>query len=258
MRKVSIIIPSYNEEKRIGRTMKSYLDYFNSLKKQRILDFELIIVINNTKDNSRKIIYNFKDESLKVLDFEKRGKGFAVIEGFKEALKGNSELIGFVDADMSTTPESFYDLVEKIGGAGGAIAGRYSKGAKVYPKQSLARIISSRMYNSVIRALLLIPYRDTQCGAKLFSREALKSTINEMGMTKWAFDVELIYKIRKKGYKIKEIPTKWSNQDYSTINFMKSGPWMVLGIIRLRLLNSPFKFLVRLYDKIMERIRRFL
>ena len=114
------------------------------------------------------------------------------------------------------------------------------------------------MYNSVIRALLLIPYRDTQCGAKLFSREALKSTINEMGMTKWAFDVELIYKIRKKGYKIKEIPTKWSNQDYSTINFMKSGPWMVLGIIRLRLLNSPFKFLVRLYDKIMERIRRFL
>ena len=126
MRKVSIIIPSYNEEKRIGRTMKSYLDYFNSLKKQRILDFELIIVINNTKDNSRKIIHGFRDESLKVLDFEKRGKGFAVIEGFKEALKGNSELIGFVDADMSTSPESFYDLVEKIGGAGGAIAGRYS------------------------------------------------------------------------------------------------------------------------------------
>ena len=75
-------------------------------------------------------------------------------------------------------------------------------------------------------------------------------------MTQWAFDIELLYKIRKQGYRIKEIPTVWSNEDYATINFWQAGPFMALSVVRLRLLNSPFKFAVRTYDKVVGKIHR--
>lgn len=256
MQKIGIIVPAYNEEKRIGNTLKEYLEYFDRLKRDRkIKNYLMIVVVNNSQDRTREIAEKYTCKHLKVLEFVKGGKGFAVIEGFKFALKKDLEIIGFVDADMSTRPEYFYELVRNIGGFGCVIASRYIGGAKVNPKNTFLRIFASKVYNAFIRSILLIPYRDTQCGAKAFRKKAIQKVINKIGMTQWAFDIELLYKLRKNGYLIKEIPTVWSNKDYSTINFWESGPWMALSVIRLRLLFSPFKKIVSVYDRLLNYIR---
>ena len=254
--KVAVIIPAHNEEKRIANTLESYSLYFENLRKIKKLDYEILIVINNTFDKTLDIVKSFQQKNKRViyLNLVKGGKGYAVIEGFKDALKRDSGLIGFVDADMATDPRAFYDLMKSIGHNDGVIASRYVKGAIVEPKPTLSRIISSRMFNYLIRATLLIPYRDTQCGAKIFRREAIRKSINDISLSQWAFDVDLIYTIRRKGFKIAEIPTIWADKEYSKINFLKSGPWMALGVIRLRLLNSPFNSLMRIYDKMLNRL----
>ena len=247
-------MPAYNEERRIGAALEVYSKFFSGLKKENILDYEILVVINNTTDHTEEIVKGFitEDGSIKYLNFKQGGKGFAVIEGFKDALKRNNELVGFVDADLATPPEAFYDLITKIGNYGGAIASRYIPGSIVNPKPTIQRIIASRIFNLFIRAILFMPYRDTQCGAKLFKRKAIESVISNLSMSQWAFDVELLYHLRKKGFVIKEIPTRWSDKEYSKIHFAKAGPFMALSIVRLRLLNSPFKSFVKVYNKMFD------
>jgi len=245
--KLAIIIPAYNEEKRIGVTLDEYGKFFKKLKKDKLLKFEIIVVINNTKDRTEEIVkeYSKKHNEIKYLNFKQGGKGFAIMEGFKEALKSDFYLIGFVDADLATKPEAFYDLIINLGDYDSIIASRYIPGARVYPKQSVQRIIASRIFNFLIRILFLMPFADTQCGAKLFKRKVVENVTNKLGLTQWAFDVELLYLTRKAGFKIKEFPTTWSDKEYSKINFTKAGPRMALSIIRLRLINSIFEPILR-------------
>ena len=148
--KVAIIIPAHNEEKRIAKTLEAYLFYFENLRKQKLLDYEILVVINNSKDKTLDIVKSFSKKNIraKYLNLVKGGKGYAVLEGFKEALRKENDLIGFVDADMATKPEAFYDLIRNLGKNDGAIASRYVKGAIVEPKPTLSRIISSRIFLS--------------------------------------------------------------------------------------------------------------
>ncbi len=249
--KVSIIIPAYNEEKRIKETLEQNLKFFKELKKNKILDFEIIVAVNGSKDKTIDIVKYFakKNKELKYLNLKRGAKGYAVIEGFKEALKSDSSLIGFKDADMATKPEAYYELIKNIGNADGIIASRYLRGAIINPKPTLERIFASRIFNFMIRIILGLKFNDTQCGAKLFKRNVLEKTIPKLTFSQLAFDVDILYNMKKLGFKIKEIPTTWSDEEYSKVNFSKAGPWMALAIIRLRILNSPLKSLIKIYDK---------
>ncbi len=251
MLKIAIIMPAYNEERRIGKTLESYGNYFNRLVKNKVLDYELLVVINNTKDRTEEIVrgYMKKNPCVRYLNFKRKGKGFAVIEGFKEALKRDNELIGFVDADMATSPEEYHRLINGIKEYDGAIADRYMKGSIVIPKPSYKRLAAKKLFNFVIRSFLLVPFGDTQCGAKLFRRRALEETLPHLSMSGWAFDADLIYSMKKSGFRIRAVPTIWIDKEYSTINFWQAGPWMAIAVIRLRILNSPFRRFVRIYDK---------
>ena len=258
MEKISIVIPAYNEEKRIGKTLELYSAFFNMLKKEKNLDYELLIVINNTTDNTENIVKNAQNKNDKIiyLNLKRGGKGYAVIEGFKEALKRSSDLIGFVDADLATSPEEYSKLIFSIGKFDGAIADRYTKGSKVFPPATFRRLVVGRIFNFLIRSLLFLPFKDTQCGAKLFKRSALERIIPLLGMSQWAFDVDLLYNLYKNKFNIISVPTIWIDKEYSKINFIRAGPWMALGIIRLRILNSPMKNLIRIYDKLVRFIPR--
>lgn len=251
MSSIAIVIPAHNEEKRIGKTLEEYIHYFKKLS-SRNLKFKIIVVINASTDRTSKIVEEKKNKILSSIEFLQGGKGFAVREGFTYALNQKFDYIGFVDADMSTTPQEFYRLYKEIKNDDGVIASRYLKGAKLTPKNTFFRVTASRIYNFFIRSIMLIPYRDTQCGAKIFTSNSISKIINKMGITSWAFDVEMLYLLNKNGFKVKEVPTEWSNKDYSKINFWKSGPWMAMAILRLRLLNSPFKEIVRAYDKFIR------
>lgn len=256
IKNLCLVIPAHNEEKRIGKTLEEYCKFFRNKKKQKaIKNFEIVVVINNTQDKTEEVVKKMQKryKQLRYLNFKIGGKGFAVIEGFKYALKKNFDLIGFVDGDLATPAVAYYELIEKIDNYDGAIASRYIKGSIINPKPTWQRYIASRVFNFLIRSLLMMPYRDTQCGAKIFKKEALKKNIEYFRISKWAFDVDVLYQLRRKGHRIKEVPTIWSDQKYSKINLGKCGLEMFLAIVRLRLLNSPFKEFIRIYEKFLNK-----
>ncbi|MDO8517226.1 MAG: glycosyltransferase [Nanoarchaeota archaeon] len=255
MEKLSIIIPAYNEEARIGRTLEQYLAFFKQKKKQKIVDVEIIVVLNACKDKTLEVCNKFKCKELKILNFEQGGKGFAVVEGFKEALKGDSNYIGFTDADMSTPPEAFYDLYANIKDVDGVIANRWDKNSKISVEQTLLRKIMSRGFNVIIRTLFIIPHRDTQCGAKLFKREKLMIVLPKLGSSEWSFDVDLLFYMRREKAKIKSIPTTWNDEKGSKINIKKTPIKMFLSAVRLRLVHSPLKFIVRVHNIMPEKFK---
>ncbi|MEK6855954.1 MAG: glycosyltransferase [Nanoarchaeota archaeon] len=235
-------MPAYNEEKRIGPTLKSYSRYFESIRKLKHIDYEIIVVINNTNDNTIGVVKTYQNNNQRIwyLNLLNGGKGYAIIEGFREALKGKSQMIGFVDADGSTSPKAFYKLIESINGVDGVIASRYLKGAIVEPAPKFRRIFFSRVYNFIIKLLFFINYQDTQCGAKLFRKKALQKAIPNIRTFQWAFDIDLIYQFKKNNFKITEIPTVWKDKNYSKLNLFSAGPSMMFELIKLRLLNLPF------------------
>jgi len=236
---LTIIMPAYNEEKRIGKTLQEYASYFDK-------DTEILVVINNTRDRTEEIVkyYQVKYQHIKYLNFKKGGKGFAIMEGFKEALKNkDNTLIGFVDADLSTSAEAFHDLIKNIENSDGVIASRYLTGSIVTPAQPFKRILASRVFNIIVRTMFFFSYSDTQCGAKIFKRYTLERIINNIGVTNWAFDIDLLYHLHKEGFNIKEHPTVWANDEDSKINLGRSSLQMLLACCRLRLCNSPFAFM---------------
>jgi len=253
--KLSIIIPAHNEEKRISRTLEDYGSFFRKAGK----NVEILIILNACTDKTLDIAkkFNKKYKQIKYLNLKLGGKGYALIEGFKAA-KG--DIIGFADADDSTSAAEFYRLTAKIKGYDGVIGSRYLKDSIVQPKQSIGRIVVSRIFNFMIRILFFMNYRDTQCGAKIFKRETIKKVLPNLGITHWAFDVDLLYQMKRNHFKIKEHPTIWKDEAYSKLNFMNAGPSMTLSVIRLRLIYSPFKFMIKAYDLLPQylKIRSYL
>lgn len=261
--KVSIIIPAYNEERRIKKTLSEYSTFFEKIKRKQKINYEILIVINNTKDRTKEIVQNFskKNKNILYLDFKKGGKGFAITQGFKDALKRNNDFIGFVDADLATTPQAFFDLIlelRKNKKIQGVIASRALKDSVA--KFSVIRKITHKGFNLVVRIFFLLPYSDTQCGAKLFKREVLEKINVKISLAEWAYDVNLLYLGRKNGFKIKEIPTVWKDKEGSKVKVIKTSIQMFSGVLRLRLIYSPFekilrpvKFILFWGDKIINR-----
>lgn len=246
----SIIIPAYNEEKRIGPTLEDYCEFFYGK-----IDYQILVVINGTSDNTEGVVkqYQKKYAQIKYLNFERGGKGFAIIEGFKDSLKNDFDFIGYADADGATPPESFYDLVKKIPFYDGVIASRWRKDSYIKTKQTLLRKITSQGFNFLTRSILFLPYSDTQCGAKIFNRKALESVVGGLGITKWAFDIDLLCRLKSRKFRVIEIPTIWEDKKESKLNLTKVPFQMFASIIRLRLIYSPFSFIVKIYDKLPKR-----
>jgi len=257
MPSICIVIPAYNEEKRIGPTLVSYSKFFEGLEKIKKIKHRMLIVINNTTDKTEEIVkeHILKHKSMSYINLEQGGKGYAVIEGFKKALTMKTDYIGFVDADLATPPEGYYKLILKLSNCDGAIGERYAKGAVMYPKPTKARFMAKRLFNFVVRTIILLPYNDTQCGAKVFRRRVIERILPRLSMSQWAFDVELLYHANRGGYKICSVPTKWFDKKDATINFWTAGPFMVLGIIRLRIINSPLKSFVKFYDSMLRLLK---
>ena len=211
--KLSIIIPAYNEAGRIERTMRAYHQFFS----EKNVSFELVIVLNGCRDNTIGVVERVRNDltenSIVIIDMQQAGKGLAIKAGFANALVRDNDLIGFVDADMATAPNAFYDLVTHIGDNDGIIASRYMPGAQITPARPAYKRYGSRIiYEPFVWALFGLSYYDLQCGAKLFKRAVIEHITPQLTVTQWAFDVELLYLCKKAGYSIQEIPTVWHDQ----------------------------------------------
>lgn len=248
--KLSIVIPAYNEEQRLPPTLEAYLAYFEP----RYGDaFELVVVVNGSRDGTERVARAQMPghPAIRVI-VEPRaiGKGGAIMMGFAAA---TGDLVGFVDADGATPPEAFDDLARNIGNAGAIIASRWFKESVVHPPQPLKRRVASRIFNFFVRWFFKVKIRDTQCGAKVLTRDAVRAVLPVIGITRWAFDVDLLFKLRRAGYRIVEHPTVWHDVGGSQLNISKASVEMFVAIVRLRLLYSPFKWVVDLYDHTLGR-----
>ena len=248
---LSIIIPAYNEEARLGRMLDAYLGYFLPRYGAEV---EFIVVVNGSTDDTAGVAAGYAEGSDRVrvvVEPRRIGKGGAVMLGFDAA---GGELVGFTDADGATPPEAFQALVDSIGEAGAIIASRWLPGSNVSPKQPWARRVASRVFNLEVRMLFGLHIQDTQCGAKLLRRAALAAVRPALGLTQWAFDVDLLFQLRRAGFPIVEIPTTWHDVRGSKINVPRASLEMTLAIYRLRLLHSPFSWIVTLFHKTIGRI----
>ena len=249
--KLSIVVPAYNEEDRIGKMLAAYLPHFAERYGN---DFEIVVAVNGSKDRTEDVVRALQPRysQLRVI-VEPRpiGKGGAVMAGGKIA---RGDLIGFVDADGATPPAAFDDLVKNIGSAGLIIASRRLPGAIVSPRQPWRRRFASRVFNFLVRTLFKLPITDTQCGAKLMTAAAWRAIVPHIGLTKWAFDVDMLFKTRRAHCAIREIPTIWSDVGGSKLRVGRVSFQMLLAIVRLRLLYSPLKWIVALYDRLLGRV----
>ena len=249
--KLSIVIPAYNEEGRIRPTLETYTAYFAARYGNEV---ELVVVVNNSRDRTEEIARAVAEKypQLKVIvETGAIGKGGAILRGFVMASGG---LVGFVDADNATSPEAFNDLVEHIGDAGAIIASRYIPGAKVSPRQPLSRRVASRFFNTLVRLLFGLPISDTQCGAKLLRGDAMRAALPHLGLTRWAFDVDLLFQLRRLGYRIVEVPTTWQEPGGSKLKIARTSFEMFVAICRLRMLYSPLRWVVTVYDATLGRM----
>src|SRR5579871_1678342 len=115
--KISIIIPAYNEETRIEKTIRAYHRFFSEKQQSDDLTFELVIVLNGCKDNTLAVVEKVRNDlssHIIIINLIEAGKGLAIKTGFADALHRENDLIGFVDADMATSPQAFYDLIHHI------------------------------------------------------------------------------------------------------------------------------------------------
>lgn len=231
MVELSIVIPAYNEGQRIQSTLEKYLAFFDGK-----LDYEIFVVLNGCVDNTLDIVKKF---NIKYIDIKEAiGKGGAVIEGFKK-VKG--DYIAFVDADSSTEPDQLYNIfneLKKDNKLGGVIGSRWMKGSKITKYQPLKRVIASRVYNLMVRIILGLPYKDTQAGAKVFTKGAIKSIVYNVIPVGWEFDVALLCALRTQGFEIKEVPITWADTLGSSLKVTKTAPKMLISLIKIRLENS--------------------
>jgi len=253
--RLSIIIPAHNEADRLPAVLRDYAQLFTSRLGH---DFEILVVANyctdDTATQAREIAREYPQ--IRVIDEPDRvGKGGAIILGAKAA---TGDWIGFVDADGATPPAEFARLYEVSKRADGVIASRWLPGANVTASQKWLRQLSSRLFNFATRLLLGLKYKDTQCGAKIFKAEAWRKILPNIGITRFAFDVDILFQLKRQKYRILEEPTEWKDVAGSKVNILGSSLEMFLAILRMRLLYSPLSPLVTFYNRTIGKYVEFL
>ena len=221
----SLVIPAYNEEARITPLLESIREF----------DGELIIVCDGT-DRTAEIVKTISarrtDLIIRCLKFDHRlGKGGGVRAGLAAA---RAPLVGYFDADGSTTLGEMLRLFSSLDSADGAIGSRWVPGSNLTVRQGWMRRVESRGFNLIMRVLYGLPYHDTQCGAKVFRKAAVDAVLSSMVSNGFEFDVELLWRLRSAGYTIVEIPIEWQNKGDSRVK-KRDMIGMLSGLIRVRL-----------------------
>jgi dolichyl-phosphate beta-glucosyltransferase len=229
--KLSVIIPAYNEEKRLPNTLRLVDEY---LKRQKY-EYEIIVVNDGSKDKTAQIVQDLKLQitNLKLIDRkENKGKGYSVKEGM---LKAQGEYRLFMDADNSTSIDQIekmwpwfekeYDIV---------IGSRDIKGAILDPPQPFFRRFVGKIFrwaSNIICGTWGI--LDTQCGFKCFTKKAAETIFPRTKIERFAFDVEILVIAKILGLKVKEIPVYWRNDPNSKVK-LKSAIKMGLDLFKIR------------------------
>ena len=234
-----LLIPAYNEERRIEPVLRDYAQFFGRNYSGR---YHIIVVLNGCRDNTLGVVQQVAKEfpSIIWLDFPAPiGKGGALIEGLKLAKHG--DLIGYVDADGATGPEAFLELARHIGDADCVIGSRWLPGAVLHQAQTRLRRFISRCFHFIVELLFWLHVKDTQCPCKLLRCDAVEKIHSTLCIADLAFDVNLLVSLKRAGFKIMEVPIEWTDKVGSkvTSSLFRSSLTMFLSVWRIRLIYSP-------------------
>jgi glycosyltransferase involved in cell wall biosynthesis len=238
-----LLIPAYNEEKRIGPVLRQYGEHFRKNYKG---PFEIVVVLNGCRDNTIGVVEAAAAEfpEIRAVEYVNPiGKGGALIEGLK--LAGSADLVGYVDADGATEPEAFLDLVRHCTDVDCAIGSRWLPGSVLHQSQSQQRRVFSRIFHRLVEFLFHMQIKDTQCGAKVMRRQAVEAIHSNLRIADVAFDINLLYSLKRAGFTIREVPTVWTDKIGSTIKLNRGSFGIILSVVRLRLVYSPLYKLLR-------------
>lgn len=227
----SIVIPAYNESARIAAT----LERIGSFLAERHWDAEIIMVNDGSRDNTVEIARTIADRvpNLRVVENPgNRGKGYSVRHGMLEA---RGEVLLFTDADLSSPIEESAKLFDAIAqGAEVAIGSRWLQSELQVQRQPFYRQVLGRVYNLMLKLMLGLNFRDTQCGFKAFTRRAAQIIFPLQTIERWGFDPEILYVARNSGLRIAEVPVAWSHSAGTRINPLRDGIRMFGELLKIR------------------------
>ena len=213
--KLSIIIPCYNESKDIAKNVDIVKDYL----KENKIDYELIVVNDGSKDNTKEVIESIPD-IIPVSYEPNRGKGGAVKEGI---LNATGDYVLFMDADLSTDISAINQVVEIAPTCDLLIGSRHAKGSVIKKKQPLLRVFIGWCCRLLVNMKFHTHLKDTQCGFKAMRLDVAKKIIEKQLINNFAFDVEYIYIAKLNDLTIKELGITWSDDRESTVSPFKSS-----------------------------------
>jgi glycosyltransferase involved in cell wall biosynthesis len=237
---VLLLIPAYNEEQRIGPVLRDYAQYFRA---NYTGQFQIVVVLNGCRDNTLQVVESAAADfpEIRWLEFKAPiGKGGALIEGLR--LWPQADLIGYVDADGATAPPAFLDLIRHSDNVDCAIGSRWIEGAVIEHSQSLKRRIYSRLFHMLVELLFGMRIKDTQCGAKVMRRAAMEKVHPFLRIADVAFDINLLYSLKRAGFTIREVPTTWTDKIGSKMSLNKGALAIILSVFRLRIIYIPWLY----------------
>ncbi len=229
--KYSIVIPAYNESARLPATLASVMGCIRA----RGWDAEVLVVNDGSSDGTADVVRAFARSAPEVRLIENpgnRGKGYSVRAGM---LQARGEVALFTDSDLSAPIEEAERLFTAIqGGADIAIGSRWLESGRQTQRQPLYRQFFGRCFNAVTRAVMRLPFADTQCGLKAFTREAAQTVFQLQTIDRWGFDPEILFIALKRGYWIIEVPVSWAHDERTRMSYLRDGIRMLQEIAQIR------------------------
>ena len=228
---LSVVIPAYNEESRLPKTLLSVYEYLHA----RQLSYEIIVVDDGSSDETSTVVKQFVclTNSVKLISYpQNRGKGFAVRSGI---LASKGRLVLFNDADGATPIAELERLETAISnGAQVAIGSRAMVSRDAEVKTVWYRKFIGRIFNALVNLLILPGIADTQCGFKLFTRRAALFLFGRQRAERFSFDVEILYLARRTGLRIAEVPINWTNVPGSKVDLALDSARMLRDVLLFR------------------------
>jgi len=227
---LSIVIPSYNEEKRLPATLQRIAAYLKASGHKG----EVIVVDDGSTDQTAKVAESFQGqiETLRVVsNGRNRGKGYSVRHG---ALEAYGEIVLFTDADLSAPIEEADKLLTKMDEYDVAIGSRAVNRALIEVNESRFREFAGIVFNRIVRLILHLPFVDTQCGFKAFRREKCKIIFEQQTIERFGFDPELLYLARHHGLRTVDVAVRWAHSPATKISMWRDSLQMFLDVVVIR------------------------
>jgi glycosyltransferase involved in cell wall biosynthesis len=225
---LSIVVPAYNEARRIRSTLEK-LCHFKELESYSI---ELMVVDDGSTDQTVETVSEFPGIRL-IRNDRNHGKGFTVRHGVLEA---RGEFILFTDADLSAPIEEADELLSalQISGADAAVGSRALKRELIGIHQPLFRDMAGRFFNLLVRVFTGLRLHDTQCGFKLFRRGSTRRAFELMRVEGFGFDPELLFLVERTGGRVVEVPVRWNDNPATKVRFLRDSTRMFRDLIAIR------------------------